>query len=136
MNPLSEDIKDLLVTAGVGAFAATSGWGIFINTEPDEPSTSITIYDLGGPAPEECFNRVIKPLSRPSVQVRVRGTSYLTAHTKMDDVIAALRRVGPWTASGSVYLDLFQSSVALFLQKDQKNRFIWVVDFHAVKKEA
>lgn len=101
MNPLSEDVKDKLVAASIGTFASTSAWGIFINTEPDLPDSCITLYDTGGPAPEECFSRSINPLLRPSIQVRVRGTTYLATFAKMKAIINVLRRIGPWTLAAS-----------------------------------
>jgi hypothetical protein len=135
MNPMSEDIKDKLVAAGLGTFAATTGWGIFINSEPDSPNTTITIYDGPGPEPDEVMDSSQKPLLHPTVQVRVRDTTYLAARTKMDAVVTALRRLAPWTVGADCrYLNVFQSSEPLFLLKDQKDRFVWVVDFRATRK--
>lgn len=67
-NSPAEGIKDLLVTASIGTFAATTGWGIFIAREPLKPDQAITVYDTGGLAPDPKWL-----LDYPSVQIRIRG---------------------------------------------------------------
>ena len=42
--------KDMLVTAGVGTFGASSGWGIYIGQEPTDPKTVVTLFSTGGRA--------------------------------------------------------------------------------------
>lgn len=78
-NP-ADIIKTLLVSGGVGTFAATSGWGIFIGREPSKPTTSITIFNSGGRAPSPKWL-----LDFPSIQLIVRGAPnrYQDAYTKM-----------------------------------------------------
>lgn len=68
-NSPAEGAKDLLETASVGVFAATTGWGIFVAREPMTPDQAITIYDTGGLAPDPKWL-----LDYPSIQVRIRGS--------------------------------------------------------------
>ena len=81
-NP-SEVIKDLLVSDGVGVFAATTGWGIYIAHSPDKPDTCIVIRDTGGTNANPKYL-----LNYPSIQVMVRGSQngYVTAYDKCENI--------------------------------------------------
>jgi len=89
MNPAIV-LKDLLVSQGVGVFAATTGWGIFVGKMPDDTSsadTAIALINSGGRPPNPKWL-----LDYPSVQVMVRGTSggYRDAWDKAAEVQDAL----------------------------------------------
>lgn len=145
MNPFSVDVKDLLVENGLGAFAAPAdaeGWGIFISSEPNKPDKTITIYDTGGGKPDGCMDSSKAMLMYPTVQVRVRGKTYLEAYTKILAVDALLDRCGQFTASGPtpddndvLYYDIVKQGEESFLKKDENNRYIWVADYRAQRKE-
>ncbi len=76
-------IKDLLVTAGVGVFAATSGWGIYVGQQPSDLDTVVTVYNSGGKNADPKFL-----LQEPSIQVRIRGAAngYVAAYDKAAEV--------------------------------------------------
>ncbi len=97
MSDPAEGIKDLLVAASVGTFAATSGWGIFIGKEPKAPDSTIAIQVTGGLEPN-----TIWLLDFPSVQVRVRGDKggYVAAHAKSVEVQDALLGLPSQTING------------------------------------
>lgn len=135
MNPVTVDIKDKLVAAGVGTFAATSGWGIFLSLLPDSPDTVIALYTTSGLSPEGCMNQSAKQLLRPSFSVRVRGTTFLATYTKMREVIDTLGRIGPWSVVGCKYSDVFQTNDEFLFERDENGRYVWSVDFYAVRKE-
>jgi len=123
MNPPSEDLKNVLVAAGIGTFGATSGWGIFIGKEPDKPNTAITLYDTGGYEPNPKWLQ-----DNPTVQVRVRGTNYKTTLQKAKDARDALLGIGPNDFPASVtttYVGIWVSSDVGYIGSDDKNRFIF-----------
>lgn len=134
MNAAAVDIKDVLVAAGVGAFAAHSGWGIFIAVEPVAPDTAVTVYDSGGFAPQYVMDNSIDPLDHPTVQVRVRGNTYLTAHAKMLEVVAALDHKTHFAQGGTSYQAVFRMGDPMFLEKDESDRSVWVVNFRVIRK--
>lgn len=134
MNPVSEDLKDKLVASGIGVFAAATGWGIFIGVEPEKLDTTITLYDTGGPKPETVQNRSVNPLRREGVQIRVRGTGYKTAYTKMEAVINAIIGYGKFSVGVVRYKGLFRTSDVLFLEQDNTDHHIWVANFQAVRE--
>lgn len=87
MSNIAVGAKDLLVTAGVGIFAASSGWGIYIGQEPTLPTTVITLFNTGGRASNPLWL-----LDFPSLNARVRGApgGYVAAQQKAKDVKDAL----------------------------------------------
>ena len=142
MNSVATDIKDKLVTAGIGEFAAATGWSIHISSEPPTPDTTITLYDTGGPPPEGVQDRSKKPLRFGSILIRVRGDGYGSAHTKIKEVYDAIVGFGKFTVSavdsGDLdvhYKGVFPTSEILFLEQDGDDRYIWVVNFQARREE-
>lgn len=79
MSDPAVGIKDLLVAAGIGTFAGTSGWAIFIGKLPQKPETAIAIVNTGGETSNPKYL-----LDYPSVQVLLRGAKngYQTAYSK------------------------------------------------------
>jgi|TARA_R110000803_G_scaffold210841_1_gene284321 hypothetical protein len=119
MPPTSVECKDLLVTAGVGTFAAASGWGIYISQEPESPNTTITVYDVGGLTPNPKFL-----LDEPSVQLRIRGApdAYLAAYTKALDCKNALLGLTPQTLNGVNIRGILAIGDIAFLSYDEQRR--------------
>ena len=134
MNPVSEDLKDKLVTSGTGVFAAVTGWGIFIGAEPEKLNTTITIYDTGGPKPETVQNRSVSPLRREGIQVRVRGIDYKTAYAKIEAIVNTIVGYGKFAVTTVKYKGVFRTSDILFLEQDDTDHYIWVVNFQAVRE--
>lgn len=140
MNSVLVDIKDKLVDAGIGTFAGTASWGIFLTRFPDAPVDAICLYDTGGQTPEHVMDADIPSLRRESFTARVRAGTYLTAYQKMTAICAALDRIGSWTVTGSDmsvvrYSDIFQRSEITLFQQDEKDRYILSADFESVRKE-
>jgi len=134
MNPVSEDLKDKLVASGIGTFAAVTGWGIFIGTEPENLDTTITLYDFGGPKPEGVQDRSVNPLRREGIHIRVRDIEYKTAYAKMEDIVDVMIGYGKFSVGTVKYKGLFQSSSILFLNRDETDHYIWVGNFQAVRE--
>ena len=133
MNAVSEDVKDLLVTAGVGTFKAASGCGIYINFEPEEPDTSITIYDTGGPTPGLTADVSQAPYRFSSFQVRVRGPNadYAAVLGKIQLVQSTLETKTKFTAGSARYERFMTTIEPAFLRVDENQRVIWVASFEA-----
>ena len=118
--------KDLLVTAGVGVFAATTGWGIFIGKFPTAPDTVIACVDTGGLAPFPNF-----ALNFPSVQVMIRGVpgDYISAHDKGRAVIDALLGMGYQVVNGDKWEGIIEIGDLAFIGYDEKNRPAFSANF-------
>lgn len=130
LNPPTLDMRDVLVNAGVGTFAATSGWGIYIGSEPTSPNTVITLYDTGGLSPNPVFL-----LDFPTFQVRVRGNpnDYLGAYNKILGVRDVLLGFDSQDINTTRYDGVWQSSEIVSLGTD-KERFIFVANFRVARE--
>lgn len=118
MTP-AEILKDILVTAGVGTFGATSGWGIYVSKEPDGLDTVITLYDSGGEDPNPKWR-----LNFPSVQVMLRGTEngYQALFTKAQAVVDAFLGYPSTDFTGERLVSLRQVGGISFLGYDEVKR--------------
>lgn len=137
MNSPAVDLKDILVTAGVGVFAAATGWGIFVSQEPagsegEGPDTAITLYDVIGTT-EDTLNDI--RVDNFSVQTRVRGAKgdYQAAWTKMEAVVSALNQTLNHVIGSTRYASIYRTSTAQFLRRDDQNRPIFTCDFSGIR---
>jgi len=98
MSAPSVAIKTLLVNAGLATFAATTGWALYIGSEPQAPDTCITLFDYGGSDPNPTLI-----LDEPNVQVRIRGAigGYIAAYAKA----VAIKKLLLGKAAGAVGSD-------------------------------
>lgn len=138
MKSIAYDIKDLLHDAGVGVFAASAGWGIFIDHEPAEPQTCITIYGTGGSAPSRAMLASVESLHSPSFQVRVRGMDYATAQAKMVECVLLLDKHARFVAKDGTthYLTIAQTMEERQIEITDNKRHVWVAEFRAVRRAA
>ena len=130
MNPVSVDIKTVLVAEGIGTFAATSGWCINVGTEIDSPSTMITLYDTPGAPPVVSFDKTKPPFERPGLQIRVRGT-YVAAYTKIQAIMTLLDGDyrEHWDSGTTRYEGVFRAGNPSHIGQDDKGRDIWVLNY-------
>lgn len=127
----SMDIKDMLVAASIGTFAAKNGWAIYIGEEPPEPDTCITIYDTGGFDPNPAFL-----LDFPTIQIRVRGSEsgFVEAFNKMQSIKDELlgRDVEVWNTTR--YDGIWMVSDIVYLGTDERNRPLFVTNWRIARE--
>ncbi len=125
--------KDLLVTAGVGTFGATSGWAIFIGKQPTAPHTVVTVYNSGGTNPNPKFL-----LDFPSLQVRVRGApgGYVAAQSKAVEVKDALLGLVSQDINGDRWDSVTMAGDITPLGYDQQNRPMFSLNFNLIIEPA
>lgn len=126
MKSPAAGVKDLLVAANVGTFAATSGWSISVGKSSTAPDTSITCVDTGGISP---FPHLA--LNFPSVQVIVRGApgDYIGAHDKGRAVIDALLGKGVTSVNGDSWEGITQIGDLASIGYDENNRPLFSANF-------
>lgn len=134
MRPFSVDLRDLMVAASVGVFAATSGWAIGIGKELPSPDTFVTIYDTGGPAPMPHLT-----LEQVNTQIRVRGgagaNGYLDAYAKARAAHDVLRGLGPQFIGGTHYAGFWIDTMPALIGYDDANRPLFTFNAHAFRGE-
>ncbi|MFV2014006.1 MAG: minor capsid protein [Candidatus Heimdallarchaeota archaeon] len=122
-------IRDLLVTAGVGNFAATIGWGIYIHKEPEAPDSVITIYETGGKPPNPAWL-----LDFPSIQVRIRGSKgdSVLARAKASEVMDNLLGAPYQAVTGGDLGSITSIGGINSLGWDKNNRPIFTTNFNLI----
>lgn len=125
--------KDLLVAAGVGVFAATSGWSIAVGKQPDAPNTVVTVVRTGGTAPSPKWL-----LDFPKLQVRVRGApgDYQGAVAKAQAVKEALLGLPSQDLSGDRWVSVTMASDINTLGWDESNRPMFSLNFSLIIEPA
>jgi len=135
VNPVTRDMVEQKLS-GLGTFAGTTTWGIYIGREPDSPDGVITLYDTGGPAEDASTNGAKSTrLLHPTFQVRVRHQSYVTGYAKALAVETALNRCGSFYAGSTRYLNVFKTDEIMKLATDEQDRVIFVQNFRAVRRD-
>ena len=129
----SVDIKDILVAAGIGTFAGTSGWGIYVSQEPKNPDSVITIYDSGGVAPNPKWL-----FDEPTVQIRIRGSemAYVAAYAKAQAIKDALLGLTPQTVSGTYYVGVQMVGDINHIGYDDKSRPLFTTNWRIFREPA
>ena len=125
MNPSSVDIKDIIVAGGLGlAFAST----LFIGKEPVSPDDCVTIFDTPGEPPDTFYSNDAV-YNRPSIQIRVRNTSYLSGWAIINNIKVLLHNLAQTTVNGTLYSAVFCSSEPALLDWDANDRARFVTTF-------
>lgn len=122
-------VKDMLVAAGLGSFAATSGWNISVGKFPTAPDTSIVCNEVGGLSPYPHLR-----LNFPSVQVMVRGSAngYVAASEKIREAVDALLGAPGQTVNGDEWQGIRQMGDVAFIGYDESNRPLFTSNFSII----
>lgn len=132
---LIEDVGSLLTSAGVATTSAGStGWRLVYREyqpSPPSPVRQVCVVNTGG------FQSEYKaPLTRPTCQVRVRGSTgeTNTLEAKVQAVVSALNfqngNLGP---DSWYYTDLRMQGDILYLGRDEHQQPQYSVNFEATR---
>ena len=130
MSTISEGIKDILVADSVGVFNATTGWAIYISTEPvGSIDQAITVFDTGGEPPNPKWL-----LDYPSVMVRIRAKvgDYLVGWAKAKNVKDSLLAVGPQTINLDQWDGINMAGDINHIGYDESNRPLFTINFRLI----
>jgi len=133
MAEIEDGVRDLLVAAGDGVFAATTGWGIFIGPEPTNPDTTITIREFAAGAPMPKWL-----IDFPSVQTMIRGApgGYQAAKLKARDVLNTLHSIPSQDLNGDRWDGIIAQSGPGYLGVDDNNRPKFSINFRLIIEPA
>ena len=133
MNSPAMDVKDLFEDSAfvVGVF----GTNLFVGNEPELPDACVTIYDAGGADTEPTTEFKYE---YPNVSIRVRGAvaDYTGAYTKAAEIKYLLHCLVNRTINGTKYISFFCIGDIQFLQGDEKNRPIFLVNLRMQRTAA
>ena len=135
MNPISEDMAQLLVQGGIGEFANPDmDWSIFtVEEPPNDPLRCVTLYET--PGTETHFTNQRHSLFASGFQVRVRSFEHLEGWEKIIEIRDILNGKINFEVNGQGYgAILTDGGQPLPLPKDDKDRHIWVQSFVGHRK--
>ncbi len=124
-----DDVGSLLITDGVAFSDTTVDWALFKSYQPESPDKCITLYETGGPTPDQTN---ITTHTFPSFQVRGRGAEfgYAALRTKMQAVFDSLNNS---TISGYVFIYAENSGPLTLGYDKSQNRPELVWNFSTMK---
>jgi len=129
MNAPSEDIKDILVAGGLGLVFNSN---LFIGREPSSPKNCATIFDTDGRPPD--LNLTDQGYERPSVNIRVRSTNYITGWTLANNIKNLLHGKEHETWNGALYTVIYCSSGPALLDWDDNNNARFSINFNLQRR--
>lgn len=139
MNPVAEDIKDIMVDSNlaIGDFAATTGWSIHVTDMPDDdntPDTCIAVLDTGGPGPDPV---PANNIGNPTFQVIVRGAKmgYQDAWDKAREILVGLHGKANESWNGTRYIQILATSDIIPLGYDESRRPLFSINFSVMRTE-
>ena len=105
-----------------------SGYTVQVAKEPTV-TKAVTLYDTGGRDPIQPLGFDCAPLRRPSVQVRIKDSSYPNAYATAQAIGAALVAY-----TDSNIKNILQTSDIFSLGQDQNNLWIVTINFNLTLK--
>ena len=105
-----------------------SGYTVQVAKEPTV-AKAVTLYDTGGRDPIQPLGFDCAPLRRPSVQVRIKDSSYPNAYATAQAIAAGLV-----AHNDSSITSITQISDILSLGQDVNNHWILTVNFNLTLK--
>jgi hypothetical protein len=133
MNPPSVDVKDMLEAESIlGLDIATD---LFVGEEPITPDNCVTIFDTPGFAPQLTLTPG-EDYFYPSIQIRVRNRDYRTGWTLANNIKTVLHGKAQETWNGTLYSVIYCSSGTALLDRDEKRRARFVINFNLQRRDA
>lgn len=130
MNSTSKDIVSILEDeSNLGLTFATN---LFIGKEPTAPSNCVTVFDTGGQPPQLTLDT--QGYEYPSVQIRVRNTSYQTAWALIESIKAVLHGLSKKTIGSTLYSVIYCASGPALLDWDDNSRARVICNFSAARR--
>ena len=102
MKSPAQDVAQLIVNGGLGVLGADRGWSINIGWLPEQPDTTIVVYDMPGGESMDGDGDLYTSV----VQVRVAARDYGVAYSKAFDVQRLLVDVLGVTVNSTRYVSI------------------------------
>jgi len=126
MNPVTEDIKDILEADS--SLALTYATDLFISKEPNRPDDCVTLYDTPSYPPLLTLDG--ETYYRSGLQIRVRNQDYDTGMTLARNIMSCLHGRANETWNGTSYALIHAVGEPAALAWDDKNRVIIIINFN------
>lgn len=132
-TPAHDTALTLSALASFGPFGGSADWSTYVGREPVDtsgPVNCVTVYDTGG------GQGVLADLRNPSVQVRVRSSSYDAGWQKANEAYEALVNDLQSATEDATILTWVAISDVTFIGRDDKDRSLFTVNFNMLRDGA
>jgi hypothetical protein len=104
-----------------------------IGREPNKPDNCVTIFDTPGNPPQQTYIQG-EDYFYPSIQIRVRNTSYLNGWDLMNNIKVLLHNRPQETWNGTLYSAIICSQEPALLDWDKNDRARFVTTFNIQRR--
>jgi hypothetical protein len=130
MNSPAKDLaKYLSGQTGLGTFAGSTNWSLYVAVEPNEPVNVVTLYDLGGPG----HNTDDLDMVPNTIQVRVRCESYSEGYEIHEIIRDLLVPNGPIVCETSSFVGVVMTADIASIGRDENNRSVLTATYTAIR---
>jgi hypothetical protein len=105
---------------------------LFIGQEPAKPANCVTIKDTYGMPPD--LGLANQGYERPSIQIRVRNSKFLTGWTLIHDIKNLLHGLSHQTWNGTLYTVIYCSSGPALLDYDDNGNARFIINFNIQRR--
>ena len=135
MNAPSIDIVEMIEAYGDSSgIDLTFATDLFIGQEPSTPKNCVTVYDTPGFPPS--LGLETTGYEYPSVQIRVRNTSYVGGWNLITSIKDALHGKSHETWNSTLYTVIYCSSGPALLDWDDNGNGRFIVNFNLQRRAA
>jgi len=136
MNAPSIDIRHILEAKddSSGSFDLIFGTNLFIGREPTTPKNCVTIYDTPGFPPY--LGLTDTGYEYPSIQIRVRNTSYVDGWNMINDIMSCLHGISQKIWNETLYSVIYCSSGPALLDWDDNGNCRFICNFNLQRRVA
>ncbi len=131
MNPISEDIKDVLVAES--DLKLIFNRNLFVGGEPTSPDNCITLFDAAGGSPSLTYKKG-EDYRYGNFQIRSRNIDYKKCYEELNNIRDFLHGKSHETHNDTKYLLINAIDEPFFLDRDDNGRARWVVNFSVQRK--
>jgi hypothetical protein len=132
MNPLSVDIRQLLVDNDVGSETPTDDWAVQVGRFEDKPDELLCVADIPAPAPMYLFGK--ETVHEDTCRIVVRSWGYLTGYSKCMEAIEVVAMTSEREINGTDYWSMRQDTSVSYLDKDATGRHLFVFTITAQRQ--
>lgn len=129
-SPAHDTALFIAALADFETFAGSDDWSVYVGREPLEPENVVTCYDTGG------TTGPLVDLRHPTVQVRVRSTSYDAGWQKINAAYEALVVPVNTPVTDGTILGWVASGDVAFIGRDDKDRALFTANFELMRDGA
>jgi len=116
---VAKDVKTLIASINTNTYT---------NDMPDAPDNCVCIYNTGGYETEYVMNNDID-YERPTIQIRVRNTSYETADAQLVAIKQILDKQSETTINSTKYMTFYCISDILRIGRNDRERTVLAVNY-------